>query len=107
MCDVLVRSRPPFYLQIQQEFHFLPDFLVTIGITRLRIGVDDTFVKDEAILFYAWNHFNTFFVPNPFENNKALPHWWFGDDPMGSPIRLRYCLSWSENSGQLRREHSR
>ena len=22
------------------------------------------------------------FVPNLFENNKALPHWWYGDDPV-------------------------
>ena len=34
MCDVLVTSRPPFYLQIQQEFHFLPNSLIAVRITR-------------------------------------------------------------------------
>ena len=58
--DILVTSRPPFYLQIQQEFHFLPNSPIAVRITRFRVGVDDTFVKDETILFEAWNHFHTF-----------------------------------------------
>ena len=61
VCDVLVTSRPPLYLQIQQEFHFLPNSLIAVRITRFSVRVDDTFVKDENILFDAWNHFNTFF----------------------------------------------
>ena len=60
MCNVLVTSRRPFYLQIQQEFHFLPNSLIAVRITRFRVRVDNTFVKDETILFDAWNHFDTF-----------------------------------------------
>ena len=51
MCDVLVTSRPPFYLQIQQEFHFLSNSLIAVRITKFRVRVNDTF---------AWNHFDTF-----------------------------------------------
>ena len=60
MCNVLVTSHPPFYLQIQQEFQFLANPLIALRITRFRVRVNDTFVKDEAMLFDAWNHFDTF-----------------------------------------------
>ena len=62
MCDVLVASCPSYYLQIQQEFYVLSDFLLTIGITRFRVRVNDTFVKDETVLVYAWNHFDAFLL---------------------------------------------
>ena len=58
--DVLVTSRPPLYLQIQQEFHFLPDSLIAVRITGFRVCVNDTFVENEAILCYTWNHFDAF-----------------------------------------------
>ena len=60
VCGVLVTSRPPFYLQMQQEFHFLPNSLIAVRITGFSVHVDDTFVEDETILFDAWNHFDTF-----------------------------------------------
>ena len=53
-------SRPPFYLQMQQEFHFLPNSLIAVRITGFSVRVYDTFVEDETILFDAWNHFDTF-----------------------------------------------
>ena len=61
VCDVRVTSRPPFYLQIQEELHFLPNSLIAVRITRFSVGVDDTFVEDETILFDAWNHSDRFF----------------------------------------------
>ena len=45
MGNVLVTSRPPFYLQIQQEFHFLPNSLIAVRMTRFSVRVHDTFVK--------------------------------------------------------------
>ena len=86
--DVLVTSRPPFYLQIQQEFHFLPNSLIAVRITRFSSQRRDHIVWCVEPLWCV-------FVPNLCEKNKALPHWRYGDDPVGSPIQLKYCFSWS------------
>ena len=41
-----------------------PSILLTnpsaVRITTFSVCVNDTFVKDETILFYTWNHFDTF-----------------------------------------------
>ena len=36
-------------------------------MTRFSVYVDDAFVKDQAILFYAWNHFDTFLFQIPLK----------------------------------------
>ena len=105
VCEVLVTSRPPFYLQMQQEFHFLPNSLIAVRITGFSVHVDDTFVEDETILFDAWNHFDTFLFQVSLKIIRR-PTLVVRRYAVGSPIQPKYCLSWSENSGQLPRKHS-
>ena len=61
-------SRPPsFFLQIQQEFFFLPDSLVTIGITGFSVCLDDTLVEDLSILYDTRHNFDTFALQIPLK----------------------------------------
>lgn len=61
-------SRPPFFfLQIQQEFFFLPDSLVTIGITGFSVCLDDTLVKDQSILYDTRHNFDTLVLQIPLK----------------------------------------
>ena len=60
-------SRPPLFLQIQQEFYFLPDSLVTIGITGFSVCLDDTLVEDESILFDMRHNFDKFVLQIPLK----------------------------------------
>ena len=89
MCDVLVTSRPPFYLQIQQEIHFLPNSLIAARITRFSVRVNDTFVKDETILFDAWNHFDAFLFQIIL---KIIRRYHIGGTAM-----IRWVLQFSQN----------
>ena len=89
MCDVLVTSRPPLYLQIHQGFHFLPNSLIAVRITGFSVRVDDTFVEDETILFDAWNHFDTFLFQISLEIIRR--HY------IGGTAMIQWVLQFSQN----------
>ena len=87
--DVLVTSRPPFYLQIQPEFHFFPNSLIGVRVTRFEVRVNDTFVKDEALLFDSWNHFGAFLFQI---SSKIIRRY-----PIGGTAMIQWVLQFGQN----------